>query len=876
MTRLLLRLISLLVPHALRPRWREEWTAEMNHARSQGIGLRTRMRMAAGSLSDALAARRITMDADRALGRRAGIFHAVDQDLRYALRGLAKAHGFAFGVIISLAVGIAANAATFSILNAVVFRPFPAVRDQHELVRIRLASTTADGGYMTAGTTYQDVVTMRESMTTLAALSAMREATFAVFADGRAAAVSGAVVSGNYFEVLGLTPAAGRFFLAHEDETPWTHPVVVISDALWEQLYERAPSAIGRSLMVNGAELRIVGVAPPRFIGLRRPAKPPTVWVPMAMGEIVFRDGSGRATRVENAGPLRTDLVGRRRAGVPFEQAKAEAATLGDRLEAARTGYQTRLTVSRIFVNDPATMGPTIAAAMAVPLLVLAIGCVNAANLVLARASRRVRDWMVRLAVGATRWRVVRQVLTEALVLSTVATALGLLIARWGISLAASEIPLPMPLDARVALFTVIIAVVTALAFSLGPALGVTARATRRLYSTSGSHGVPARSRTRVVLVAVQAALSLGLLATGGQFIKTVDATEMKEHIPDSERLVLATIDLDPLRLGREAGEDFYRRVLDRVARLPGVAVAALSSRWTGPTADASMPRVWLPESPPEGHEVYATQVSSRYLETSVRPLLQGRGFVPADEGTVRTVVVNQPFMNDLLQGQAIGRTFTLAVGAARAQVTVVGVVGGASKDGDDSPVLYYPAPLVYQPAQTLYLRLDQTRQFNAAALHAAVRAVDPRVPLGDVATLAEIRRRGNSDIIVVTRAVGALGLFAMFLAAGGLYCVVAYIVSLRRQEVGIRLALGADAGSIVGMIVRQALVPTLIGAAVGAACAAVAGAIIRSQIFGLTPVEPFAFAGALLLMLSVMLLASWIPARHAGRVDPVSVLRQE
>ena len=877
MTRFLLHLISLLVPADTRPRWREEWRAEIDHAAEGGMSVRGKLAMAAGAVPDAWATRRVAAAANRAAQPRAGIFHAIDQDLRYALRGLGHAPGFALGVVVSLAVGIAANAATFSIIDAVVFRPFPGVSDQHELVRIRLAAMTAERSFVTAGITYHDLLTLRAGTTSLETLSAHHETTFAVMAGGRAIAVPGALVSGDYFDVLRMTPAAGRFFLAHEDTTPWTHPVVVISDTVWEQLYERAPSAIGGSLMVNGAELQVIGVAPPDFIGLRQAVKRPSIWVPMAMGELALRDSSGRATRIENAGPLRLDLVGRRRPGVTVEQVKAEAALLREQLEASRTGKQTRLTVSRIFVNDPSTMGPTIAGAMAVPLLVLAIGCVNAANLVLARASRRVRDWMVRLAVGATRWRVVRQVLTEAIVLSTAAAALGLLLARWGLSWAATEIAVPLPLDARVAIFTVIVAVLTAIAFSLGPALGVTARATKRLYSTSGGHGGPVKSRTRVVLVAVQAALSLGLLATGGQFLKTVEVTAVKEHIPDSERLVLAPLDLDPLRLQREAVEDFYRRLLDRVARLPGVAVAALANDRT--VSRDTMPRVWLPNSPAEGIRVHAVQVSSRFLETRALPLLQGRGFVPADEGDARTVVVNRAFMNGVMQGQAIGRTFTLAAGASgpRTEMTVVGVVRGDTRASDlELPIVYYAAPLTYQPARTLYLRLDRTAAFTAAALHAAVREIDPRVPVSDVATLAHIRLRSYSDVILVTRAVAILGVFALILAAGGLYSVVAYIVSLRRQEVGIRIALGADAVSIVGMIVRQALVPTLIGAALGAACAFAAGAIIRSQVFGLTPVDPLAFGGALMLMLAAMLLASWIPARHAGRVDPVQVLRQE
>jgi hypothetical protein len=222
MIRLWLRLISLLLPSAARPRWREEWQAEMNHARSRGRGLRTRMRMAAGSIPDAMATRRIAAEARRARGPRAGIFHALDQDVRYALRGLAKAPGFASGVVLSLALGIGANAAAFSFINAAVFRPFPGVKDQQDLVRLTLGAASYQK-FSTVDTTYRDFRTIRDGMTTLAGVSAYRDATFAISADGQASAVPGALVSGNYFDVLGVQPAGGRFFLDHEDRTAWTH-----------------------------------------------------------------------------------------------------------------------------------------------------------------------------------------------------------------------------------------------------------------------------------------------------------------------------------------------------------------------------------------------------------------------------------------------------------------------------------------------------------------------------------------------------------------------------------------------------------------------------------------------------------------------------
>jgi hypothetical protein len=284
-----------------------------------------------------------------------------------------------------------------------------------------------------------------------------------------------------------------------------------------------------------------------------------------------------------------------------------------------------------------------------------------------------------------------------------------------------------------------------------------------------------------------------------------------------------------------------------------------------------------------------------------------GRGFDTSDVTGTRVVVVNSAFAKALLNGQPIGRRFRLARPAAAPadgvepgmvvinngvptfrggprptaaeaiDVLVVGVVDGVMKrDGVEPPIVYYPSPLVYQPARSVYLRLDGTRAFSAAAFHAAVRDLDARVPVVDLATLADIRMRKDREIRMVTRAAALLGILALALAAGGLYSVVSYVVSLRRREMGIRLALGADRGAIVAMILRQALMPTSIGAALGAAAAAIAGTIIRSRMYGAAPVDPAAFGGATLLMLLVMAAASWWPARQAGRVDPVRVLRQD
>jgi putative ABC transport system permease protein len=871
--------VARVVPPPLRNRWTEEWRAEMDHAAARGLGAHAKLSMAAGAIPDALATRRIASEARAQAGRGAGIFHAVDQDVRYAMRGLAKSPGFALGVVLSLAVGIGANAAAFSFIDAVVFRPFPAVRDQHELVRISINAANSERT-IARGMTYQDFAALRETTTTLGGLSAHLGVTFAIFGEGQAAAVPSALVSANYFDVLGVAPASGRFFLERDDRAD-ADPVVVISDALWERLYRRDPSVVGRALLVNGATAHIIGVAPRRFVGVRKGGQP-DLWAPMAMAELALRDRDERPVRIDRAGPLYLDYVGRRRAGVTIEQVAAEVAVFAARFDATRSNSRSRAAVTRVWMNDPADNIAAVAGFMALPMLVLAIACVNAANLVLARSSRRVRDWTVRLALGATRWRVVRQVLAESTLLSLAAASLGLLLARWALSSIASQVPVPIPLDHRVAIFTIVVAVLTAVTFSLGPALGVTRRATKRLAPAASGQSGSARSRARFALVALQAALSLGLLATGAQFTKTIQASATQEHIPDPDRLVVTSLNLDPLRLAREAGDDFYRRLLDRVSAIPGVAAAGFATRGLvfGTSQGDSLAHVWIPGARPEGDGVRAFHTSAGLLDAIGVPILQGRRFARADHTALRTIVVNKPFVTKFLRGQALGQTVRLAATRAAdggTDVTIVGVVDGMLKRGDlEPPLVYYPAPLAYHPARALYIRLDRTGTFTAAALHAAAREVDARVPIAEISTLADIRGQRDSELKLLTRAAGILGILALVLAAGGLYSVVAYIVSLRRQEVGIRIALGAEARSVVGMIVRQALVPTLIGAIAGAGCAAAAGALIRSRMYGATPVDPLAFGGATVLMLAVMLLASWLPARHAGRVDPVQVLRQE
>jgi predicted permease len=808
-------------------------------------------------------------------------FRDFGRDLRLAVRSLAAAPAFAAGVIASLTLGIAANTAAFSFVNAAVFRPFPGVGDQHELVRVgvtrrveRFASDTSS--------TYEEYGRLRAALPGLADLAAHHRAELALTVRGESSAVPGALVSANYFDVLGVRPAAGRFFVPEESSA--SIPVAVIAHATWRRHFSEDPAAVGQTLMVNGVAMTIVGVAPSRFSGIEKGRYDLAVWIPFGMSHLVLRDAARRPVSITSAGDLPLTYVGRRGPDATLERIQAQAAAAGLQIDALRPSDRRGTTAwaGRVWLNDPASMAAAIVGFMAVPLLVLVIACVNAANLLFARASRQSRDWQVRLALGASRWRIVRQVLAESVLLAAASCAAGLLLTSWGLKLVGSSVPVPVPLDARVQLFTIAAAAATAIAFGVGPAVHVASRGAvdaRRLSTGAGT----ARSRLRFGLIAAQAALSLGLLATGAQFVNTVRAGSGRSVVEDSERLLLASFNLEPFNMPRAAADDFYARLLDRTAAISGVVSAGMTSG--GPLAgNPDAIRLWLPdESAGAGRRAVAAFVSGDYFRTARAPVVEGRTFTSADRaGAVRAAIVSQAFAKRYFGGRALDRSMRVAFGgggtyASGIDLTVVGVVGAVPGErGEGLPLVFTPAPLADAPARWLYVRFDDSGRFTPGALQSAVREIDYRVPIRQAATLRERRARTDEEAPLIANGVAALGLFALVLAAGGLYGVVSYIVALRRREIGVRLALGATRRSVVRLVVGQALVPVLLGAIAGAGGAAAIGAIVRSRLYGAAPVDPLAFCGAAGLLIATMAVAGAIPARHAAKVDPMVVLRED
>ncbi|MEX1128561.1 MAG: FtsX-like permease family protein, partial [Vicinamibacterales bacterium] len=510
---------------------------------------------------------------------------------------------------------------------------------------------------------------------------------------------------------------------------------------------------------------------------------------------------------------------------------------------------------------------------------------VNAANLLLARASRRATEWRVRLALGGTRWRVIRQILTESVIVALLAAGVGLVLAYWALQFQQQMITEPLWIDGRILAFTLLTAVTTALVFGIGPALAAT-RAGMQRTPAGGSEGIrPGQRRMRAGLIAVQAALSLALLISGAQLTRTVLLANVFA-VPDADRLLVAAFDLDQLRYTPPQAREFYDRLATDAHKLSGArAVVVASGDLWGPLPFDGQLLTWmpgdLPGSPRKTHAIYAAGDLHAVLGL---PLASGRRFVPDDHvGQPRSVIVNERFVADMMPAGALGRTIRIAGADGRYEtgydVAIVGIVPSAhdpSVRRNEPPTVYYPVPIEYQPALNLFVRVDGPAKPVAAGLRALVRRIDDRLPFTTLSTAAELQHTKHKERRWIATSMAILGLAALVLAAAGLFSVVSYVVTQRQREIGIRMTLGADRGSVLRMILRQALAPAAAGCLAGIGIAAAAAQVVRWGVHGAPAIDVVAFGAAVLVMVIVMMAASLLPARRATRVDPMTVLRQE
>ncbi|HEY0876524.1 MAG TPA: ADOP family duplicated permease [Vicinamibacterales bacterium] len=871
--RIILWLVSFVVPYRSRGRWREEWRAELRHGG---------WRMLTGALPDAWAMRTLARQGTARASWKP--FHAIDQDVRYAVRGLAKGKSYTVAVIGSLAIGIGATTAAFAIVNATFFRPFPEIHAEEELVRTTIGWGRA-GAWLP--TTWDDYQLLRQNLAAVEDLSISHVAKFAVATNGggEPRTVVGQVVSAGYFDVLGVRPALGRFFSPEDDAAPWSNPAVVVSHRYWTRYLESDLAAVQRTLNVNGTDLPIIGVAPEGF----EYGNAPQVWITFALSDLVFRDPEGRAIHVRNARPFGNQFIGRLRSGVTIEQARAQAAGLGPTLEKMRDrGVRTVIVrVDPLRIEDPAAIGLQALALMIIPIIVLAIACVNAANLLLARATTQSADWLTRLALGATGWRLIRQVLVESSLLALAAGGLGLIAAYWSTGFVQDMTFRDVVIDGDVALFAILAAIATAVVFGLGPAFTVTRTAVARAPEAGRFLRGPFGSRTRSVLVILQAALCLGLLATSALFTRAL--REMwDDGLPEPSQFLAASLDLDQLRYTPSNAREFYSDLLLRVQDLPAVKAAALTDRSVRQTLSglvgSSGLTVSVPGQPEPVSGTLATYTTSGYFQAMGLRFVEGRTFAKDEQhGAPRVVVVNQEFVKRAFGENPLGRIVTLtAVEEGGDRTSVDAMVVGVIENPPGRPIfarlpnVFFPAPLRPAPTLDLAVRFNGDAKGIASAIRTIVSAMEPRLPVDEIATGDEFRRRRNSNRYTLTQAVSLLGILSLALAAAGLYGVVSYMVTLRQKEIGIRMALGAASAAVLRLVLRQSLVPVLAGCVLGAFGAAVIAKVTRAQLYGVSPMDPVAFGGATLLLLAVMVVASLVPARRAASINPVDTLRRE
>ncbi len=831
-------------------------------------------------------------------------------DLKFALRALRKSPGFAAVAVLSLALGIGANTAIFSLVSEVLLKSLP-VRDPDQLVLFNWSAPPGSGPQSINGWTQRDPVTKEMTCTSfsLATFAAFRRdaptlsEVFAfspldqlnVIIDGQAQVVRDAqVVSGNFHAALGAPMAAGRA-LTPEDDRPAAAPVAVISHRFWLRNFAGSPSALNHVMTVNNVPVTIVGITAPQFAGTTQVGEVQDITMPLSLyGQLAPDD-----TDAPQEWSFWVRLMGRLKPGATLEQTELSVAPVfaasvknasgtnkspkGIRLH-ARSGAQGLVEARRDYARSLTVLLVLVG-------LVLLVACANVANLLLARGAARRREIAVRLALGASRPRLLRQLLGESVLLALLGAGVGLLLAIWSRDallalqpLGTEGLSLAMPLDSRVLAFTTAVAVGTGILFGLAPAW----RATGLNPSSEFQGGTRtlggARSRLAKSLMVVQVALSLVLLIGAGLFTRTLLNLQHINPGFNPSGLLLFRVDAMAAGHPREEVPALYTRLADRLATLPGVQHVTFSqvpllaqSSWTSTVTLAGAKQ-------PAGNNANVTMhgVDPSFFATYQLPLLAGRGFTAQDAAKApRVAIVNEAFARKYYDGQSpLGRIIGFNGNEKAPDIEIVGVVADAkyvTLQDQARPAAFFPfAQIRNARFGNFALRVAGDPLALAPSVRAAVHAIDPALPLYNLRTQDEQISRLLTGERLFARLSAFFGLLAMGLAAIGLYGLMSYAVLQRTGEIGLRMALGALPAGLLRMIVLETLGLVALGIALGGAGAWALSRLVRSLLYGLTPTDPLTYVVAVVLLLVVGLLAAWLPARRASRVDPMVALRTE
>jgi putative ABC transport system permease protein len=817
------------------------------------------------------------------------------QDLRYALRSIRHNPGFTAIAAASLAIGVGANAAIFSLADALLLRPLP-ISSPQDVVSVGALSVRSPLALDGANVSYPDYLDFRDRSRSFAGLVAGQTRALAMGTDRSSPPrlTLAMLVTANFFDVLGVNPVLGRSFRPSEGETPGRDPVAVIAYSTWQSTFGGDPSVLGRTVRLNGVDLTVVGVTPRRFTGLSLMERP-AAFVPLAMAPALL--GAEGSRLLENRDDRSLNVKGRLAAGVTVDQAGTELKTVAralaqehpatnkDRDVAVRTELQARL------ANDPVDAA-LIGMLTALVALVLFIACANVASLLLSRSATRVREVAVRLAIGASRSRLVRQFLTESLVLALLAGMLGLVLAYVGVNFfrtlpLSTDLPvvIDVRLDERVLLYSLGAGLLSVLGFGLVPAL----RAGRpdlvpSLKAGSAGLATPGGTRGRQGLVVVQVALSLVLLAASAAMTRGFQRTLSADPGFRTQGLLLASFAPTPQRFSIEQARVLYRRLRDEALRLPSVQNVTLSRAF--PLSVQLHEVRFLPEGMDlrQGQELLATLgnvVGPEYFEVAGVPLMSGRPFAETDtEETPRVAIVNEEAARRYWPGEdPLGKRLRLG-SADGAWAEIVGVarthkylwIGEAP-----SPFVYLPFRQSDLQAMTLMLLADGDPAPLAEALRETATRVAPDVAMFDVRTMEDLYlSRGVGIPRMLVQTVATMGLLGLGLAVVGLYGLMAYTVSCRTREIGIRMAIGAGRPAVLGMILRQGVGLALIGIGLGAVGSAAVSRGLASMISGVRAGDPVPVVLMAIALVAAAALATIAPASRAARIDPLQALRQE
>ena len=804
------------------------------------------------------------------------------QTLAYSVRRLVKTPGLTLIIALSIGLGIGANTTVFTWMESLVLNPYPLVRDSDKLMAVNVRTGDGKDNLPLSYPTYVDWREQSKSFNGLVAHALVR-LNLKRGADAVGEPVWAEMASGNYFDVFGVPAAFGRTFA--QDEERNAARVAVLSHSLWQRKFGGDVSVIGKQILLNGADVTVIGIAPEGFKGVFA-GYGFDLWVPVTLQPLLVQGGNRLIER--NDRWLQT--TGRLKDGVTRERANEELQTLARRISEANGEVPVTNAVVKLMRERfaGAILYPLFSALLAVTALVLLVACANVANLLLAYASGRKKEIGIRLALGASRSRIIRQLLLESFLLSMFGGVIGLLFALWAKGIFLRFIPptsqpasVSFEINGRVILFACLVTLATAIIFGLVPSLRASKTDLVTVLKSEGQGMSSSRSWLRGSLVVAQVAFSLVALVCAGLFLRSLQQAQKVElGFSDPDRVLLATTDFNVAGLKQEEALVVVDQLLQRVRTLPGVSAASFSSMvplgFGGHSYSGTKVENYVP-APDEQVSTERVLVSDGYFENMGIQVVKGRGITPQDQSSgLRVAVVNETFARRYYPGQdALGKRIDQGQGWA----TIIGVAkDGKYRDLNEAPtpVVYSSLKQWYAPVITLHVRTTSNPKLLTETIRRELTATNGQLPFLDPRTMSEHISASTFAQSVGASMLSGFGILALLLAAVGLYGVLSYVVSLRRRELAIRAALGAAPRDVLNLVIKQGMMLVVIGLAIGAAISFAVARLLQNQLLGVEPTDPMTFVTVIILLSAVALVASFIPARRAMKIDPLVALRYE